>query len=200
MLYMYMPSDYPRSGIGLWLNDEYLDRYYLTGDYTIKQNIVTLGRHEGEQIDLKIKTASMPVVSTSYEYAASERNEVIFKDNYVYYLDEEKFVSAVDELKKYPLNIDYFKEDHIKGTITSPKDGIMFTSIPWEPGWTIYVDGVKTEPVKLFDALIGVPLNEGTHNIEMRFFPYGLTEGIIVSVIGVIIVIFIALKERKNNS
>ncbi len=198
MLYMYMPSDYPRGNIGLWLNDGYLDRYYLNKG-NIKQNIVTLGRHKGEQMELTIKIIDSPVVSTSYEYYASERNEVIFKDNYVYYLDEEKFVSAVDELKKYPLNIDYFKEDHIKGTITSPKDGIMFTSIPFEPGWTIYVDGVKTEPVKLFDALMGVPLNEGTHNIEMKFFPYGLTEGIIVSVIGVIIVIFIALKERKNH-
>ena len=30
------------------------------------------------------------------------------------------------------------------------------TSIPYEPGWTIKVDGKKVEPIALADALIGI--------------------------------------------
>ena len=110
------------------------------------------------------------------------------------------FGTAIDELKQNPLEIEKFKEHHLKGTITADEDGIMFTSISWEPGWKVYVDGEKVEPVKLVDALIGVPLTAGTHTIEMKFFPAGMKLGIIVSLVGLITVIVIAIYERRNRT
>lgn len=182
MIYMYFPSNYERK-VNLWLNKDFLDYYYEGGNMTIHP----LGRYsEGEEISL---------ITTITE----EKNEVLFKENYFYYLDEELFESAVEELKQQPLEIESFKEDHIKGSVTAKEDGILFTTISWEPGWTIYVDGEKVEPVKLVDALIGIPLSEGTHTIEMKFFPKGMTLGIIVSLVGIITVIVIALYERKNR-
>lgn len=183
IIYMYFPSQYERK-VNLWLNKDFLDYYYEGGN----MNIQTLGRFdEGEEISL---------ITTITE----EKNEVLFKENYFYYLDEEKFKSAVDELKQHPLEIESFKEDHIKGKVTADEDGILFTTISWEPGWTIYVDGEKVEPVKLADALIGVPVSEGTHTVEMKFFPKGMKLGIIMSLAGIITVIVIALYERKNRT
>ncbi len=183
MIYMYFPSQYERK-VNLWLNEDFVDYYYEGGNMVIHP----LGRFsEGEEISL---------ITTITE----EKNEVLFRDNFFYYLDEELFSAAIDELKQNPLEIESFEEDHIKGTITADEDGIMFTSIAWEPGWKVYVDGEKVEPVKLVDALIGVPVTEGTHTIEMKFFPAGLTLGIIVSLIGVVTVVVIALYERKNRT
>ncbi len=182
MIYMYFPSSYERE-VNLWLNKEFLDYYYEGG----KMNIQTLGRFAaGEEISL---------ITTIRE----EKNEVLFKDNYIYYLDEQQFANAVDELRKQPLEIDYFKEDHIKGSVTAQKDGILFTTISWEPGWTIYVDGEKTEPVELVDALIGVPVSAGTHTIEMRFFPKGMALGIVLSILGVLTLVVIGIFEHKNR-
>ena len=92
-----------------------------------------------------------------------------------------------------------FSEDHIKGEITAEKDGVMFTTISWEPGWTIKVDGEKVEPVKVCDALIGVELTAGTHEIEMTFFPEGLTIGIILTLCGIVTIIIIAVSSRKSD-
>ncbi|MBQ4226207.1 MAG: YfhO family protein, partial [Oscillospiraceae bacterium] len=182
MIYMFMPSSYERR-TNLWLNKEFLDYYYEGGNMVIQ----TLGRFEpGEQFSL---------ICT----IANDKNEVLFKDKQFYWLDEEKFRRAVEELKKHPLEIELFEEDHLKGTITAEKDGIMFTTITNEPGWTIYVDGVKTEPVELYEALIGVPLTAGTHSIEMKFFPKGLAIGIRLSIAGLLCLVLIVILERGSR-
>lgn len=183
MIYMYFPSQYERE-VNLWLNKDFLDYYYEGG----KMSVMPLGRFsEGEEISL---------ITTITEKG---KNEVLFKYNHIYYLDEEMFRSAVGELKKHPLEIESFKENHLKGTVSAEKDGILFTTISWEPGWTIYVDGVKTEPVKLADALIGVPVTAGTHSVEMKFFPAGLALGMILSAAGIAAVVLIGIFEHKNK-
>lgn len=182
MVYFYMPSSYERK-VNLWLNKEFLDYYFESGNMAIQ----TLGRFD------KDEEVSLIVTITE------EKNEVLFKDKLFYYLDEEKFSEAIDTLKQHPLNITYFKEDHIKGNITAEKDGIMFTTISWEPGWTIKVDGQKVEPVKVCDALIGVELTAGEHEIEMTFFPEGLSLGIICTITGIIAIIIIAISQNRTD-
>jgi len=183
MIYMYFPSQYERE-VNLWLNKDFLDYYYEGG----KMNIQTLGRFQpGEEISL---------ITTITEKG---RNEMLFSDTYIYYLDEEMFRSAIDELKQQPLEIEKFKENHIKGTVTATEDGILFTTISWEPGWTVKVDGIKTEPVKIADALIGVPVSAGEHTVEMKFFPEGMALGMILSAAGIAAVVLIGIYEHKNK-
>ncbi len=182
MMYMFFPSSYERE-VNLWLNKDFLDYYYEGG----KMNIQTLGRFEpGEEISL---------ITTIKE----EKKEVFFKENYIYYLDEDKFHDAVEELRQHPLEIESFKEDHIKGTVTADKDGILFTTISWEPGWKVYVDGERTEPVELVDALVGVPVTAGTHTIELKFFPKGMVLGMLLSAMGIVTVVIIGVYEHRKR-
>lgn len=183
MIYMYFPSQYERE-VNLWLNKDFVDYYYEGG----KMCIQPLGHFSaGDELSF---------ITTITE----KKNEVLFKENYFYYLDEEMFREAIDELKRQPLEIESFREDHLKGTVTAEEDGILFTTISWEPGWTILVDGVKTEPVKVAnDALIGIPMSKGSHTVEMKFFPKGLALGLIVSPFGILAVVLIGLYERKNR-
>ena len=183
MVYMYFPSQYERE-VNLWLNKDFVDYYYEGG----KMCIQPLGHFTPGEEQSFIMTIT------------EDKNEVLYRDTYFYYLDEEMFQDAIDVLKQNPLELESFREDHLKGTITADEDGIMFTSIAWEPGWTVYVDGEKVEPVKLVDALIGVPLTAGTHTIEMKFFPAGMKLGIIVSLVGLITVIVIGIYQHKNRT
>ena len=182
MIYLFLPSNYERK-VNMWLNKEFLDYYFESGNMVIQ----TLGRfNEGDQLSL---------IAT----IANDKNEVLFIDEQFYYLNEDMFKEAVDTLKQHPLEISSFSEDHIVGTITADKDGIMYTSITNEPGWTIWVDGVETEPVELYEALIGVPMTAGTHTVEMKFFPHGLSAGILLSVAGVVILFIIVLTENHTK-
>lgn len=182
MLYMYLPSKYERK-VNLWLNKDFLEYYFEGGNMTI----LPLGRfEEGEELQL---------ITT----IANEKNEVLFQDEEFVYLDEERFKEAVDTLKQHPLEITDFKEDHIKGTITAEEDGIMFTSITNEPGWTVWVDGVETEITELYNALIGVKLTAGTHSIEMKFDPPGFKVGSLLTVLGICTVTVIGVFEKTGR-
>ncbi|MCM1578640.1 MAG: YfhO family protein [Ruminococcus sp.] len=183
MLYFYMPSSYERE-VNLWLNKDFLDYYFEQGKMTVE----TLGRFTaGEEISL---------IATITE----KKNEVLYKDVLFEYLDEELFAEALDTIKAQgTLELSRWSEDHIRGTINAQKDGIMFTTISWEPGWTVKVDGVETEPVEVCDALIGVPLTAGQHEIEMTFFPEGLAVGIICTISGILSVIIIGISERGDS-
>ena len=184
VVYMFMPSEHLEH-ITLFMNDEFINHYFLTPENMMIQN---LGRFsEGEEVTIKANIAG-------------ENNEMIFKENYMYYLDEAKFHEAVEKLKSQPLNITSFKEDHIIGNVTAEKDGILFTSISYEPGWTVYVDGVETEQIKIADALMGIPMTAGEHSVEMKFFPKGLAAGIAVSAVGIVILVIIGICERKKRS
>lgn len=182
MIYMYLPSSYERK-VNVWLNHDFLDYYFEGGNKVIQ----TLGRFEpGEEISL---------ITTITE----EKNEVLFADRYFYYLDEAAFKEADEKLKQHPWEIDSFEEDHITGSVTADKDGILFTTISWEPGWKILVDGVETEPVKIADALIGIPVTKGTHTVEMKFFPKGMTVGIIISAAALIVIVMIGVMEKRRE-
>lgn len=65
----------------------------------------------------------------------------------------------------------------ISGRINTERAGLLYLSIPYDKGWTILVDGVKTEPYKLFDTFLGVRLGAGTHTVELHYMPQGLKTG-----------------------
>lgn len=82
-------------------------------------------------------------------------------------------------------------------------DGV-FISIPCEVGWSAKVDGVDVDPVCVFGALTYIPVNndQSSHHIEISFMPEGLTEGIAISLIGLVllgIIIFLENKELKRE-
>ncbi len=181
MVYFYMPSSYQRK-VNLWLDEVFVDYNFEDGNMTVK----TLGRfEEGQEFKLGV--------------TITDKNEVLYKDTYFYYLDEELFHDAVDTLRQQPFEVTSFKEDHIKGTVNAQKDGILFTTLSWEPGWTCYVDGKEVKAVQVADAFIGIPVEAGEHTIEMKFFPKGMTVGIILSILGVIALVLIGISQRRNK-
>ena len=73
----------------------------------------------------------------------------------------------------------------------------MYTSIPYYKGFKVYVDGKQTEITKIGDALIGVKLQKGEHDIRITYFPYGLKLGIILSIFGIAGMIIICKQNKK---
>ncbi|MDR0974897.1 MAG: YfhO family protein [Ruminococcus sp.] len=182
LIYAYFPAVYERQ-VNIWIDEEFLQYYFEGG----KMCIMTLGRFEPGSKHTLIMTVD------------NEKDEVLFTDELFYYLDMDMFTEAIDKIRPGGLNVTEFSEHHVVGEVTAREDGILFTSISYEPGWTVYVDGVKTaiEPL-CNNALIGVPLTAGNHLVEFKFFPQYMLVGIIVSIMSLIIVITIAYFEMQK--
>lgn len=90
---------------------------------------------------------------------------------------------AVKQLRQSPFVIESFENTKICGTVTCDKDGVLFTSIPQDKGWSVFVDGKRTETKTLFGYLLGVALAKGEHRLEFRYHVYGIGAGLCVSVL-----------------
>ncbi len=117
----------------------------------------------------------------------------------VYAMKCDVFEKAYEALADEQLKIDRFSDTDIYGTIEAQKDGVMFLSIPYEKGWSVYIDGEKAETVKLMQAMLGAKVPQGRHEIRIRYIPEGLVSGTAVSAAGLVLFMLSAFLDRKKK-
>ncbi len=143
------------------------------------------------------------------------------------YLDEEEFEKDINSLKAGQWNIDMSKSNdrHLEGTVNVKQGQVFVTSIPYEPGWTVKVDGKEMKnivlvekssdgterlinkdkssgQVALLDAFIGIRMDDitdGEHTITMTYTPPGFKIGVFTLILGIIIIIMFAIYDRRYN-
>ncbi|MBP3674736.1 MAG: YfhO family protein [Oscillospiraceae bacterium] len=82
-------------------------------------------------------------------------------------LSQERFWQCYDILSASTLELTSFSNTLVEGTIDCDRDGYLYTSIPQNGNWYVEVDGEEAETVLTGDAMVGVMLTEGAH--EVRF-------------------------------
>ena len=116
-----------------------------------------------------------------------------------YKVNDDKYNELYNLLKENEIKYTYYKDNHIEGDITVKNDDIIFTSIPYDTNWHIYVDGKETDAIKVFDSLIGIKTSNGEHHIKM-VYKWNLTVPIIISIVtGIGLVIFIIKNKKKRK-
>ncbi len=123
-------------------------------------------------------------------------------DQFVYGLDQNKFIEAYNTINKNGvLNVTENNESYIKGTINLAAGKMLYTSIPYDKGWSVYVDGEKLPEeniVAIGDALMGVYMDAGEHTVEFKYSPRGFVLGIGISVVGLLILILLFIFKKKG--
>lgn len=99
----------------------------------------------------------------------------------VYNIDNVKFMESYEILNKKKMDITKFEEDYITGNITLEEDDIVYTSIPYDKGWNVYVDGDKVETFAIGNALLSFDAGAGTHKITLKYVVPGYLIGLIIS-------------------
>lgn len=84
-------------------------------------------------------------------------------------------------LSKSPLELSSWTDTGLAGSINTPEGGTMFTSIPYDKGWKIWVDGTAVSGRPVFDAFLGVDLEPGEHKIRLSYEPQGLKTGAVIT-------------------
>ncbi|HRR77020.1 MAG TPA: YfhO family protein [Ruminococcus sp.] len=142
-----------------------------------------------------------------------------------YYLDKDAFEQDINLIKQSQWQIDTDKSNdrYLEGKITARQGQIMMTSIPYEPGWEIEVDGKKIDnlvveknyensdktyltnksgsegEIVIVGSLIGIRLPEGEHTVTMKYTPPGFRLGAVAFFIGIACIVLLYLYDRKHN-
>ena len=115
----------------------------------------------------------------------------------VYRFDYNALRELQDVLQDESLELTSWKDTELSGTITTETGGVMMTSIPYDPGWKIFVDGVETDITEVKDTFLGVELTPGTHTIGLRFMPQGLVLGGLITALSLAMLLVIWLLTRR---
>ena len=206
--------------VNLWLGvyDESIDNYRFGvagyGQYfeTHNYSIISLGKFTpGTKVSLRMTVLD-------------KDGATIVKEPFFYYFNRDAYQQDIVKLKAQSMEVTKYSATSIKGTVNAGNDQILFTSIPYEPGWTVRVDGKKqfttggpdTEITKYKDeegkehtlrkekhqalkAMIFIPLEAGEHTIEMRYTAPGFVPGVCLLVLGIGVVILLWWYDRQHN-
>ncbi len=117
----------------------------------------------------------------------------------VYALSQDTFEKAYCAVADEQLRIKRFKDTDILGSVEAKRDGIMFLSIPYEKGWSVYIDGKKAETFKLLQAVLGVRVPAGRHDIELKYTPEGFPLGVTISLLSFLLFVFCIICDRRRR-
>lgn len=116
---------------------------------------------------------------------------------FAYAFDLNAFTSAYNVLNSQGFAVDTFEDTYIIGTINAENSGLMYTSIPYDEGWKIYVDSVETKATKICkDALTGVFVSAGEHTIEFKYTPKGFIPGILITTACILILLALIFNQQ----
>ena len=168
-IYAHFPTLYPRDCY--YSVDGVFGGWILSGD---GDGYVNLGVLPEGEVEFEITIAS----DDGRVYLAET-------DYHFFYLDNERFADVIGALAEGGLRIDYFEEDLIRGSLTASEERTtVFTTIPYDAGWRVTVDGESVETYAVLDSLLAFDVAPGEHEIEMSYFPKSYFVGITLSAIG----------------
>jgi uncharacterized membrane protein YfhO len=97
------------------------------------------------------------------------------------------------------LALDSHSQNALAGMIKLERRKLLFFSIPFDEGWSARVDEKPATLVRVDVGFMGLPLEPGTHRVELRFTPPLRAEGAMLSLAGLGIYGFL-LTRRKRKS
>lgn len=118
----------------------------------------------------------------------------------VYTLEEERFINAYNILNNGGLSMTSHSDTRLKGTVTAVADSTMLFSIPYDGGWSVYVDGKKTDTFAVKNALLGISVPAGEHTIVLKYMPVNLIKGCIITLLCIMILVAAHLFNRYRMS
>ncbi len=167
-------------GLSIFIDDEFLSSY---GNLSCTK-VLNLGyKNKGDSL----------TVTVFAENEADNFGEAVFVTE-----DEAALKEAYEDVKDDCLLVTRLSSSRLK-IETESCDGVFLT-IPYEDGWNIKVDGKKVSPLSVYDCFMYVPTGQNgeSHLVEMSFIPKGIVLGSIITILGILCLIFVAVLDRRR--
>ncbi len=115
------------------------------------------------------------------------------------WLDEPVFEQAMGILAERACEVESETDSCFRIRATAQADCTqLLLTLPYDAGWSVWVDGEPWEAEKRYDTLLAIDLPEGTHEVTLRFVPQGLVAGTAVSAVSLVLLCLLVLWKRKS--
>lgn len=120
---------------------------------------------------------------------------------YVAYENPEALKEAYELLSPGGMKIDHFEDTLITGSVCADEQHpLLFTSIPYDPGWSAFADGklAEIQPV-LGNAFCAVALTPGEHEIRFEYHNALPLYGAMIGCAGLVLAIAAFVLIRRSD-
>ena len=180
-VYLSVPFLMKSAPVSIYCNGKCIYKEESTSYYSV---IVDAGIHgQGELITFEIRCDD-DVLACFEPYAAETDLKALFEQTEIL----KKGISGLS-----------VKDGYVTFSTESSKEQLLITTIPYEKGWSAKVDGKDVEIVPYQDAFICIPLDAGSHDVQLQFDPPGARIGGIISALGVFACAALIFCTRKSG-
>lgn len=109
-------------------------------------------------------------------------------------LEEDYFKTRLQE---DVLNVEEMGDDKIIGSINLKRSKLLFLSIPFDFGWSVYVNGKESELHKINVGFTGLYLDQGRNIIELRYAPPYMKLGAGISILCLFIAALLLIRAKN---
>lgn len=211
------PSDFKNNSNGEfnYILDDGQDSITFMLDNKVNQNIylyINGSNVNGFEVDDKyysITSDEYYTVDVGTKEIGDVKVKINFKDNnddgiikfYAYAIDDDKFKEFYNEINKNILKVTSYSDTLIEGDVTLKSDKVMLSTIAYDTGWKVYVDGKSVDTYKIADSYLAFDIKKGSHKIKLVYYPDGMKLGVITSFVSLAIIFIYAIfsdKKQKN--
>lgn len=131
--------------------------------------------------------------------AASGSENISVYYSRIVQLDEIMAETTLTQLATNGMEITEHKGGKLVGTIDVPYGQRIMTSIPYDKGWKIYVDGRQVSYESYAGTFLTFEVPEGEHTIIMKYTSPGFLQGIGIAAATVVLIIAYYVIKKKNR-
>ena len=147
--------------------------YKNTYDYALNNDDIIIYKYE--DYNEKFIISSYNEGKNNIEIYVGFTNYDDIQDEYfqLYVLNNDKYNNVYNYFLDRKLDISSFSESKIIIKSKTKEDMTIYSSIPYDKGWNVYIDGKKENTFKIGNALLGFDLPLGEHEIIIKYkIPY----------------------------
>lgn len=146
--------------------------------------------------------------NTTFTYAVAlegdeNQVEVTFSKGKYNLSDVEAYIATLPGTELYESeflqNSTKTKGNVIAGNLTMQKSGYLITSIPYDSGFKIQVDGKNVKSEKVNTAFLGCKMKAGEHNIVITYHAPGMAAGKVMSFVGMMGFLILSVLEHVDT-
>ena len=178
VVYMHFPTNTSWSKkANVYLNGTFVTEYF-TNENSCAMELGTFKAGDSINVELRLNNGDIALDKDKLYIAANS-------DTFFWYVDYAAMNEAFDYLDAAGFYVEKYTNSYLEGYINIPEgQELVFTTIPYDAGWNVYVDGKKVETTEALGALLAFETTAGEHTIKMNYMPKIYVLGILTSLVG----------------
>ncbi|MCQ2504038.1 MAG: YfhO family protein [Saccharofermentans sp.] len=181
-LYLNVSSARCLSDCSIYVNGEFYTQWGANSFYS---GVVRLGSYEVGD------TVNVSIVSDSDCFSYIDVNFA--------YFDMNAFRDGFGNINTDSVSVTSVVNGHVELSTNLMDDSMILTTIPYEKGWTLTIDGQPAQIIVYQDALIGINPGQGQHEIVLDFSPPGIKTGAMISAVGAAGILLLCLFDMRKK-